>query len=257
MVNRRTFAGGLAGLAIAPAMRSAEPERRTRFYTLDAFRLKQGTQPARMQEWLSTGFLPAFAKFHPGPVIAMDAVFGPHTPEIVVIAAYSSFEEIWSMRSKIEADADAGAAYEMLDRGPEPPFENHSLSLLEATPYSPEIVAAKRDKPRYFELRQYHSPTRSQLQALHQRFAGPESRVFHRSGIFPILYSSGLAGENLPNLTYLIPFESLAAREKAWDAFTADPEWVKARKESIDQHGQIVAVSGISIYRATPYSPVS
>jgi hypothetical protein len=60
----------------------------------------------------------------------------------------------------------------------------------------------------------------------------------------------------MPNLTYVIPFENLAAREKAWDAFGADPEWVKVRKESTDKHGQISSVIQISLYRATPYSPI-
>ena len=60
----------------------------------------------------------------------------------------------------------------------------------------------------------------------------------------------------MPNLTYLIPFDNLAAREKAWDAFSADPEWVKVRKESIDKHGQISSVIQISIFKAAAYSPI-
>ena len=211
----------------------------------------------RIHEWLSTGYLPRLSKFHTGPAIVLEAVFGPHTPQIVLITGFSSFEEIWTVRSKMDADADAKAAYAKLEHAPELPFETQTTSIVEATPYSPEIVNAKHDKPRYFELRIYHSPTRSQLQDLHQRMGGPENRIFHRCGIVPILFSSGLAGSNLPNLTYLIPFDSLAAREKAWDAFTADPEWVKVRKDSIDAHGQIVAVSEISIYHAAPYSPIS
>ena len=62
-------------------------------------------------------------------------------------------------------------------------------------------------------------------------------------------------GANKPNLTYLTPFENLAAREKAWAAFAADPEWIKVRKESIDRHGQISSVIQIALYRATDYSP--
>ena len=37
---------------------------------------------------------------------------------------------------------------------------------------------------------------------------------------------------------YLIPFDSLAAREKAWNAFAADEEWIRVRKESIDRKGR-------------------
>ncbi len=60
--------------------------------------------------------------------------------------------------------------------------------------------------------------------------------------------------QNMPNLTYLIPFEDLAAREKAWNLFAADPEWVKVRKESIDRYGQISSVIQIALYRSAVYS---
>jgi hypothetical protein len=60
----------------------------------------------------------------------------------------------------------------------------------------------------------------------------------------------------MPNLTYLIPFDSLAAREQAWAAFGADPEWAKVRQESVEKYGQISNIIGISLYRATAWSPV-
>src|SRR5271154_6491690 len=127
-MNRRVFGSALAGLAVTSRVWSADNDRHTRFYTLEAFQLKQGTQPVRVHEWLNTGLLPRMSKVHAGPVIVLDAVFGPHTPQIVVITGYSSFEEIWNVRSKIDADAEAGAAYEKLERGPEPPFETKTLS---------------------------------------------------------------------------------------------------------------------------------
>jgi hypothetical protein len=60
----------------------------------------------------------------------------------------------------------------------------------------------------------------------------------------------------MPNLTYLIPFDDLAAREKAWNAFGSDPEWLKVRKESVDRDGQIASILQISLFKATAYSPV-
>ncbi len=259
-MNRRSFAGAMAGLAALRPLFAGQPagdsSAPARFYTMDRFQLKQGTQPGRMNNWFQNFLLPKMSKIHSGPKIVLESVIAPHHPQILMIAGFSSFEQIWTTLSALNG-ADVWQAWEKIERGPEPPFESQSFSIYQAAPYSPEIAARRHDKPRYFELRQYHSPTGSQLKALHERFAGPESKAFHRSGIFPVLYTSGLFGANLPNLTYLIPFDSLEAREKAWDAFAADPEWIKARQESIDAHGQIVAVADLSIYRATPYSPIS
>ncbi len=235
-MQRRSFLAALAGAAAA----RAADDRRTRYYTLDRYELKAG-MPGRLHDLLRA----SLAKF-PKTTLVLDAVIAPHTPEIVVISGYSSFDEIRAARENFRIDA-----------GQDLLFEELQSSILESAPYSPDVEVAKHDKPRIFELRQYHSPTWTQLAALHQRFAGPEIKVFHKCGIFPILYTSTLIGENIPNLTYVIPFDSLAAREKAWDAFGVDPDWIKARNESVERFGQITPVNRISIYRAAAYSPVS
>ena len=54
----------------------------------------------------------------------------------------------------------------------------------------------------------------------------------------------------------LIPFDSLAEREKAWAAFGGDPEWTKVRTESIAKNGQVSSIIQMSLFKATPYSPV-
>ncbi len=53
-----------------------------------------------------------------------------------------------------------------------------------------------------------------------------------------------------------MPFATLADREKAWDAFAADPEWIKVRAESVAHGGQIVDNNDLSLSRAAPYSPI-
>ena len=94
------------------------------------------------------------------------------------------------------------------------------------------------------------------LKKLHERFQGPEIRIFHRVGVHPILYTSTVFGLERPNLTYLIPFDNLAEREKAWNRFGADEEWLRVRKQSIEEGGQISARMNISLYKAAAYSPL-
>jgi hypothetical protein len=243
----------LSGLA-----QTSPAAKKTGIYLLETFNLKQGTQPARIHDYLSKAALPALSKVHSGPKIVLESLVGPHTPQVVMILGFQSIEEFWGVPAKLNADRELEKAFESWQAGAEPPFEQQANVLLQATDYSPEIVPLDPppQTPRIFELRVYHSPTYRQLKALHERFAGPEIRIFHRSGVHPILYTSTVIGPNMPNLTYVIPFADLAAREKAWNAFSADPEWPKVRQASIDQHGQISLYNQISLYRATAYSPI-
>ena len=127
-------------------------------------------------------------------------------------------------------DEDHRKGLVALESGPDAAFESMDTAVVEAADFSPEIKAEPAEVSRIFELRIYHSPTWRQLMALLARFRGPETQIFHRSGIHPILYGSTFIGPNNPNLTYLIPFTDMAAREKAWAAFGADPEWKKCAK---------------------------
>jgi hypothetical protein len=230
---------------------------RTRFYILEQYFLEQGTQPARIHEFFSKALVPAMNRVHKGPMIFLEAVMAPHMPQVVAILGVQSIEQVWSVSKALFADKEFTRAFDQWEAG-EPPYISAAASLLEATDYSPEIVPPEKPPvaPRYFELRTYHSPTARQWKALHERFSGAEIKIFHRSGVQPLLYSSTVFGANRPNLTYLIPFDSLAAREKAWAAFGADEEWVRVRKESIDRSGQISSVIQISLFRSTPYSPI-
>jgi hypothetical protein len=66
------------------------------------------------------------------------------------------------------------------------------------------------------------------------------------AGIDLILTASA-AGEHLPPFTYLVSFENLAARQEAWAKLDADSAW----------SGLEAKVTGASIYKLAPYSPLS
>jgi len=258
-MERRSFMGLLGGLGPALTGEAATSDRkRTSFYVVWDFDLKNGTQPARAHDYLSNGFIPSVRQLSPGPVIALEAVVAAHMPRVTLIMGFNSLEEIGTVHSKVGSIPEYRKHFEAWEEGSESAVENQTNLLLEAADYSPEIEPSKSERKtaRIFELRVYHSPTYRQLGALHERFAGPEIRIFHRHGIHPLFYTSTLFGASIPNLTYLIPFESLADREKAWAAFGADPEWTKVRADSIARSGQVSSVMQISLYKAAPYSPI-
>jgi NIPSNAP len=249
--------GGM-GAAMAAAGAASPNSKRTGFYVIENFFLKNGTQVPRIHEYLSKGAIPSIQKIHNGPIIALEALVAAHMPQVSLILGFASLEELWNVHGKVIANDEWQTQYRAWEDGPEAPYESRANVLLQATEYSPEIEISRepRKTPRVFELRVYHAPTGRQLTALHERFAGSEIKIFHRSGIQPLFYSSTIFGTAIPNLTYLIPFDSLAEREKAWAAFGGDPEWSKVRADSIAKHGQISSIIQMSLFKATPYSPV-
>jgi hypothetical protein len=257
ILDRRQFLEGIPALVPSGLLAATEPSVKTRFYVLEQFYLENGTQPGRIHDFFSKTLIPTMDRVHKGPKIVLEALLAPHMPQVAFLTGVESVDQVWSISKALFGDKEFSRAFDQWEAG-EPPYVSTSASLLEAAAYSPEIAVPEKPPvtPRIFELRTYHSPTARQWKALHERFSAAEIKIFHRVGVHPLLYTSTVFGPDRPNLTYLIPFDTLAAREKAWNAFAADEDWVRVRKESIDRSGQISSVINISLYRATPYSPI-
>jgi hypothetical protein len=259
-MNRRRFVqsaacAGMLSQTAAP-LGAQESSRKTRLYRLDFFHYRQGDQATRLNQLFSSQT--ALLAKHCRSLGMFNGVLAPHVQTLMVLSGFPSFDDMVAAGRAVESDSGFQKAWEEFERGAEPPYDSAERSLLMATDFSPEVapLAEKPKAPRYFEMRVYHAPTQRQLRMVHERFAGPEIKIFHRVGVHPILYADTVFGNEMPNLTYLIPFDSLDAREKAWDAFGADPEWVKVRAESVARGGQIVNYQNISLWRAAPYSPI-
>jgi hypothetical protein len=140
----------------------------------------------------------------------------------------------------MDADPDYAAAITELEKD-EPAFYREDAMLLRATSFSPPLTATPAGTAhKLYELRIYEAPTHRQLGYLHDRFAGGEIDIFHKSGIHPVLYADTIFGPNQPNMAYLIPFETEAQREQSWNAFRNNPDWLKIREESVRHGGEIV-----------------
>ena len=105
-----------------------------------------------------------------------------------------------------------------------------------------------------YELRIYRCiPGR--LPALLKRFETVTLPIWQRHGIRQAGFWTTLIGESNQDLHYLLAWESLAEREAKWNAFAADPEWLKARAET-EKDGAIVAQVTNAILQPTGFSSV-
>jgi hypothetical protein len=102
-----------------------------------------------------------------------------------------------------------------------------------------------------YELRVYH-PVPGRLPRLLARFERLLP-IWETHGIRPIGFWTTVVGESSTDLTYILPWESLADRERRWSAFQADPAWHKLREES-ERDGPIVASVANQILAPTAFS---
>jgi hypothetical protein len=105
-----------------------------------------------------------------------------------------------------------------------------------------------------YELRVYHCVS-GRLPALLKRFETITLGLWEKHGIKQAGFWTVLIGESNQDLYYLVQWESLAEREKKWNAFQADPEWHAKRAET-ERDGPIVASLSNSFLQPTSFSSV-
>ena len=102
---------------------------------------------------------------------------------------------------------------------------------------------------RCFELRRYTLAPGNSADVLHARFRERTIALFRKHGMTVIGFWQPVA--RLDQLVYILAFRDAAARDSAWAAFNADPDWIKAHTEmrvSVDVENTFMV--------ATDYSPI-
>ena len=112
--------------------------------------------------------------------------------------------------------------------------KTHCLVLLAAaffwSPVGGLDFAQAEEKNRVFEIRTYYA-NEGKLDALLARFRDHTVTLFKKHGMTNVGY--WVPADNKENkLVYMLAFPSREARNKAFKAFGADPDWQKAYKES-------------------------
>ncbi|HEY7235210.1 MAG TPA: NIPSNAP family protein, partial [Gemmatimonadaceae bacterium] len=115
-------------------------------------------------------------------------------------------------------------------------------------------AAAGTATSRIYEMRTYESHSdRAALNKLKMFNAG-EVPIFRRAGLTPVFFGETLIGSQMPSLTYMVTFADMTARDKAWAAFSNDPEW-KSLSADAQYRDNVSAISDI-ILRPTGYSQI-
>jgi len=250
-MNRRDFLYSAAAAAPAGALAQGASPSTVKLIELRYYRMRNGTQVQRTTEFLQTHYLPAARRAGIGPVALFNGVVAPESPSVLVLKGYASFEAMGASLEKLAADKEFGAAAAEYNSPAEPNYLRAESSLLRAFDTMQRIELPDDG---LFELRTYESKNSITLKRKIGMFEqGGEIDIFRKDGLHPNFFGDTIIGPRIPNLTYMVSFADMAARSKAWGAFSADPDWQKLRAQP--GLGDADIVSGISNSLWSPLKP--
>ncbi|MDQ3012267.1 MAG: NIPSNAP family protein [Acidobacteriota bacterium] len=264
-MNRRDvlktgLAAGVAGAANAPAFSNAlGTAEGNHFYELRTYQLRNDIQPTRINEFFQNIFVPMMKKQGIGPVGCFNVISGQASPALIVVTDYKSLAEMQTTMDAMRSDKDFAKAWGAFETTGDMPYVRYESTVLKAFDTHPktEVPPTEEKRPaRIFELRTYESRNAFSLRNKVEMFNQEEIKIFRASGFAPIFFGEGVVGTRLPSLTYLIGFDNMAARDKAWATFVASPDWVRVKTRPGWTDAEAVSNIHASFLRPTNYSHI-
>jgi len=262
-MERRSFVkstaiGIAATVAVAPARGIAAKKTDRECFELRVYQLKDAVQQQLVEDYFKNAAIPVLNRLdvkHVGVFTEMKPVA---QTKLFVIIQYKSIEHFATVTAQLNTDAEhitKGAAY--LDApSSQPAYERIESSLLTAFTHMPTLVAPAQ-KQRILELRQYQSASEAAGERKIDMFNNQgEIDIFKRLGFNPVFWGQTIIGAQRPNLTYMLSFDDMAAKNAHWKAFGSDPEWKKI--STMPQNADALLVNKITstLLIPTTYSQI-
>ena len=258
-MDRRQF---LAGSIAAPALAAAQTDEKKReYYALRRYHLQNGPQRKLTDAFVAEALIPGLNRLGISPVGAFNVSVGPDSPTLYVLIPGGSAESLVTADFRLEQDADYMKSAEPFFTAPDkqPAFARVESSLMLAFEGWPKLTvpaATAHHASRMFELRTYESPSDRDHRRKVEMFNSGEFGVFEKAGFWPVFFGDTLIGARMPNLTYMLGFEDMAARERMWKAFGASEDWKKLSGSPRYNFEEIVSSITNTILTPASYSQI-
>ena len=219
------------------------------------YHLHVGPRKSLVADFYRDVAIPALGRLGVGPVGVFQAMYGPTRPSLFVLIPHASLESVLATPAQLMNDSDymAGGAEFLNAPLSDPAYVRQERQLLVAFKDMPQVEVPPQHASRIFELRVYESHSNKAGQKKIEMFnEGGEIAVFRKTGLVPVFFGETIAGPRMPNLTYMLSFENMEERDKAWATFVADPEWISLRDDP--QYANTVSNISDVILRPLPFS---
>jgi hypothetical protein len=224
------------------------------YYQIRRYQLVNGPQQKLAESYFGDALIPALTRMGMGPIGAFKLVYGAETPVFYVLIPGRSIEALATVDLRLAEDAAFLKAAEPFWNAPAaaPAFVRVESSLLAAFEGWPRLTPPERSaevsakgsgekSKRIVQLRTYESPSDQDHVRKVEMFHKGEFEIFQKAGCHPVFFGDTLIGPRLPNLTYMLSFANMQELEKAWAAFSSDPDWKKLSASPRYSYEEIVS----------------
>jgi len=231
------------------------------YYELRRYQLTSGPQKKICDAFFQNALIPAANRAGITPVGVFNLTIGPETPVIYVLLPSASLDTLVNLEAHLAGDAQYMSAGTPFLSAPAaaPAYQRIESQLMIAFEKIPGITlpaATATNAARVFELRTYESPSDLDHKRKVEMMQSGEEKIFDKAGFTQVFYGDTLIGPRIPNLTYLLSFESLATRDQHWTAFATSPEWKAMQANPRYAFDEIVSNITNLILTPAPYSQI-
>ena len=227
------------------------------YYELRRYQLVDGPQKKICDAFFQNALIPAVNRLGITPVGVFNLTVGPGTPAMYVLLPSASLDALVNLEAHLANDAQYMSVGTPFLSAPAvaPAYQRLESQLMIAFEKIPGVTlpgATANNGARVFELRTYESPSDLDHKRKVEMMQSGEEKIFDKAGFTQVFYGDTLIGGHLPNLTYMLSFESLATRDQHWSAFGTNPDWKTMQANPRYAFEDIV--SNISNFILTPAS---
>ena len=218
----------------------------------------QDSMAQRTNDFLANSYVPAVQRAGAKRIGAFTNVIGADNPRTLLVTEYPDISAWEGASKKLGDDKELAKASESYYAGPLQ-YIRKEIQLLRGFSTVPSIEVPARlpdGRTHIFELRTYESNHQRSLARKIRMFDEGEIALFRKLGMIVVFFGEAIAGPNLPQLTYMLGYDDLAARDKAWASFVSSPEWDKMKNQPGVSDGEIVSNISNAILRPLPFSSI-
>lgn len=215
-----------AGLTSSEAQRNAK---NNEVYEFRVYHMKRNLSP--LNNYLSKALIPALNGMGVKNVGVFTELSKSEPAKVYMLIPFASFEDYGKTILQLKTDknfAQASAEYDKIAMD-QAVYERYDSSLMLAFDGNPKVVVPEK-KDRLFELRTYEGYSEDAVKRKVKMFNEGELDIFRSVNVNPVFYGENISGAGLPCLTYMSVYDNMEARDKAWKAFSAHPDWQRMSK---------------------------